>query len=273
MQETVYSAEPELIHPLRFARAAVVDLRHSVEPAWQLFRRNLQGRYRRAWLGYTWLLLPTVGTTGVWLYVQSRQIIEVAPTDLPYPVYVLAGTILWQLFVDALNAPLQHLTAGKQLITRSTVPHEALVLAGAFEVLLNCAVRLVALMVVLLAFRTPVGLSILFVPAGIGSLLLLGLGLGLLAAPWGLLYDDVSRLLSFVTGFWFFLTPIVYRAPAAGLLALNPVTPLLETSRAWLTGGQAAGGFSRVTIAAAAMLIVAWLVQRMVRPHVVARLG
>jgi hypothetical protein len=28
-----------------------------------------------------------------------------------------------------------------------------------------------------------------------------------------------------------------------------------------------------VTIAAAVMLIVAWLVQRMVRPHVVARLG
>jgi lipopolysaccharide transport system permease protein len=147
------------------------------------------------------------------------------------------------------------------------------VLAGAFEVLLNCAVRLLVLVVVLLAFRIPVGPWIVFVPAGIGSLLLLGLAFGLLAAPWGLLYDDVSRLLTFVTGFWFFLTPIVYRAPEAGLLALNPVTPLLETSRAWLTGGQAAEGFSIVTIAAAVMLFVAWLVQRMVRPHVVARLG
>ncbi|HET8773305.1 MAG TPA: ABC transporter permease, partial [Thermoanaerobaculia bacterium] len=260
MTETAHTADSELLHPARFTREAVSDLRRSFAPAWQLFRRNLQIRYRRSWLGYVWLLLPTVGTTLVWVYIQSRRIVDVAPTDVPYPVFVLAGTILWQVFVDALNAPLQQLTASRPLITRSRVPHEALILAGAFEVLLNCAMRLLVLGALLIGFRMPVGPAVLLVPAGIAALLLSGLALGLVAAPLGLLYDDVGRAIALVTGFLFFLTPVIYRAPSAGILRFNPITPLLDTTRAWLTSGAArSGGFALVTAASLAALLLGWL--------------
>lgn len=273
MTETVYSPDSELRHPARFFAAAKDDLRHAFAPAWQLFRRNLEVRYRRAWLGYLWLLLPSVGTTLVWVYVQSRRIIAIAPTDLPYPVHVLAGMIFWHVFVDALNAPLQQLNAGRHLITRSRMPHEALILAGVLEVLLNCAVRLVILAVVLMAFRVPIGTTALLVPLGIAALLLFGLALGLLLAPLGMLYDDVGSAITLGTGFWFFLTPILYRAPDTGLLRLNPVTPLLDTTRAWLTTGNTSSGFVAVTLAAGAILLLAWPLYRIARPHVVARLG
>lgn len=270
----IYSAQPELRHPLRLLREAAHDLRRSLVPAWQLFRCNLQARYRRSWLGYLWLLLPTVGTTLVWVYVQSKKIVDVGPTGVSYPLYVLTGIILWQVFVDALNAPLQQLAASKPLLTRSRVPHEALILAGAFEVVLNCAVRLVVLAPLLIAARTPVGSSLLLVPYGLTALLIFGLAIGLLLAPVGMLYDDVSRALLLVTGFLFFLTPIVYPTPSSGILLLNPVTPLLDTTRAWLLGGEAlADGFSIVMAVALAMLFLAWMFERLARPHMVARLG
>src|SRR5687768_3447043 len=129
MSEIVYSSSAELQHPLRFFAEAGRDLRRSPSVAWMLFRSSVQARYRRAWLGYLWLLLPTAGTTLVWVYVQSRNLIRISPTDVPYPVYVLSGTILWQVFAEALNAPLQQLAAGRQVITRTRVPHEALILA------------------------------------------------------------------------------------------------------------------------------------------------
>lgn len=274
MTETVYASSPELLHPLRFVREAGRDLRRSVAPGWQLFRRNLQVRYRRAWLGYLWLLLPTAGTTLVWMYVQSRRIVDVAPTDVPYPIYVLTGTILWQVFVDALNAPLQQLGASRQLITRSRVPHEALILAGAFEVLLNCAVRLVILAIVLAAFRAPVASTMLLAPFGIAALLLFGLALGLFATPLGMLYDDVGRAIALVSGFLFFLTPVIYRTPSTGILRFNPVTPLLDTTRAWLTSAPPrSSGFALVTALSLAGLALAWLLERLARPHMVARLG
>ena len=274
LSDTIYSAQPELTHPLRFFTAAAADLRRSLAPALQLFRRNLQARHRRAWLGYLWLLLPTLGTTVVWMYVQSRNIVNVGSTGAPYALYVLSGTILWQVFVDALNAPLQQLSASRQLITRSRVPHEALILAGTYEVVLNCAVRLMVLIPVLIVFRAPIGLSLLLVPLGVAALLVFGLAVGLLLAPLGMLYDDVSRAIALVTGFLFFLTPIVYPTPATGILHLNPITPLLDTTRAWLLGVAArSGGFVIVTTVALAALLVAWMFERLARPHMVARLG
>jgi lipopolysaccharide transport system permease protein len=273
MVETTYSADAELQHPLRFARAAVTDLRLSVDPAWQLFRRNLRVKYRRAWLGYLWLLLPTLGTTAVWVYVNSRRIVSVAPTEIPYPVHVLAGTVLWFVFVEALNAPLQQLNAGRQLITRSRVPNEALVLAGVLEVMLNSIVRLLVLAFALLAFRIPVAPTALLVPFGVAALLLLGLAIGLLVAPLGMLYDDVGHAIALGTGFWFFLTPVLYRAPEDGLLRFNPVTPLLDTTRAWLTTSAGPAGFLVVTLAAGALLLAGWMLLRIARPHIVARLG
>jgi len=278
MSETVYTSQSVLRHPLRFFTEAVRDLRQSPPVAWRLFISNVQARHRRSWLGYLWLLLPTVGTTLVWVYVQSRRIVSITPTEVPYPVYVLTGTILWQVFADALNAPLQQLAAGRQLITRSRVPHEALILAGLFEVLLNCAVRLIVLAAVLVVFRIPLDASVLLVPLGIAALALLGLTLGLFAAPLGMLYDDVSRAIALVTGFWFFLTPVLYRVPASGILRFNPVTPLLDVTRAWLTASSstthpAISAFAAVTSVTMIALVLAWLFQRLARPHVVARLG
>jgi lipopolysaccharide transport system permease protein len=269
--ETVYSSHSELHHPLRFVTAAVSELRRSPAVAWRLFRSNVQARHRRAWLGYLWLLLPTLGTTAVWVYVKSRGIVSLAATDVPYPVYVLSGMIFWQVFADALSAPLQQLAAGRQMITRSRLPHEALILAGLFELLLNCAVRLLVLAAVMVAFRVPITPAIALVPIGIAAIALFGLALGLAVAPVGLLYDDVPRAITLVTGLWFFVTPILY--PARGAMRWNPLTPLIESTRGWLTGSVADRAFPLVVAATIPVLVAAWLLFRLARPHVVARLG
>lgn len=273
MHETLYSARSPLRHPVRFIADAVSDLRRSPGIAWRLFRRNMQARYRRAWLGYLWLLLPSIGSTLVWGYVKSRQIVGIGSTDVPYPVYVFSGTVLWQVFVESFNAPLQQLTAGRQLITRSRVPHEALILAGVLEVVLNAAVRLLLLLPLMVAFSVPIGPQVLLVPFGLSALVLLGLALGILVAPVGMLYDDVSRGIALVAGFWFFLTPVVYPASSLGVLRLNPVTPLLDTTRNWLTCGHGVGSFGLVTGLSTITLVAALLLERLARPHVVARLG
>ena len=277
--ETIYSAAPELRQPGRLFAAAGEDLRRSGAVAWQLFRRNLQARYRRAWLGYLWLLLPTVGTTLVWVYVHATQVVRIAPTAMAYPVYVLAGTVLWQVFVDALNAPLQQFTAGRQMITRSRVPHEALVLSGLLEVLFNTLPRLLVLAAAIPLFGERIAWTVVLVPAGVAALALFGTMLGLFLAPVGLLYDDVGRGVLLVTGLWFFLTPVIYPVPARGhaslLVRLNPVTPLIDTTRGWLTSGTASvhAGFAPVVAVTIPLLALAWLFHRLARPHVIARLG
>jgi len=273
MAETVFSARSELAAPAGFLARAGRDLRRSLPVGWRLFRANLRSRHRRSALGYLWLLLPAAAATLICVYLQSRRIFTVGATDLPYAVHVLSGLLLWQVFVDALNAPLQQLWAGRTMITRSRVPHEAVLLGGLFEVALNALVRLAVLAAALAAFRIAPAPSVLLLPLGMLALALLGFTLGLLAAPLGLLYDDVRHGLALLAGFWFFLTPVLYPAPAAGPLRLNPVTPLLDTSRSWILSGETGAAFFLVTAAAAILLVAAWLFYRLARPHLVARLG
>jgi lipopolysaccharide transport system permease protein len=273
MGETIYNAARELRRPSRFLGAAAGDLRSALPIAWRLFRSNVRVRYRRSWFGYVWLLLPALGTALLAGFIQSRRIVSFAATDLPYPLFVLAGIVLWQIFVEALNAPLQQLGAGRQLVTRSRVPHEALILAGLLELVLNAAIRLIVLAAALLYFRLQVGPEILLVPLGMAALALLGLAIGLLLAPFGLLYDDVGRALGLVLGFGMFVTPVFYPIPAGSWLRFNPVAPLLETARHWIAGGAAAPGFLPVTAGAALLLVFAWLFYRLARPHFVTRMG
>ena len=273
LRDLVFSSAPVLLAPARFLADAREDLRHSLVAAWPLFRSNMRARHRRAWLGYFWLLLPALATTLIWVYVRAHGIVSVADTHVPYPVHVLTGMILWQIFVDALNAPLQQLGAGRAVITRSRVPHEALMLAGLLEVIVNSAARLLVLAMVLAVFRVPLASTAIFVPIGFAALAMLGLALGILIAPVGMLYDDVSRGLMMVTTFWFFLTPVIYAVPRAGLVRFNPVTPLLDTTRAWLFGGTGTHGFALVAIASTILLVIAWFLQRLARPHITARLG
>jgi lipopolysaccharide transport system permease protein len=272
MRPVIYSSEAQFSRPAAFFREAIDDLRASPRIGARLFAAQLRGRSRRSLLGYLWLLLPPAAVTFLCVYLQSRGILKAGPTELPYLLYVLSGILLWQVFVEALNAPVQQILAARQLISRSRVPHEAIFVGAAFDVLLSAVVRLSLL---LLAFWLHEGA--VFPGPGLLlsalALILLGFSIGLLAAPWALLYDDARHALTLVATFWFFLTPVAYRAVPDGFLALNPVTPLLETARSAFTGGAWAGGFLVVTAAAASMLAAGWLLYRLARPYVVERLG
>ena len=274
MRDNVYKAEPELSDPKAFLARAIDDARASPPIAWQLFRTNLRASRRRSLLGYLWLLIPAAATTLLCVYLNGRRIISVGPTELPYALHVLAGIILWQTFVEAMNAPLQQLQRARQMISRSRLQHEAVLGAGLLEVGLNAAVRLVALGLVLTVFGiVPAAGALLLFPLGLVAVAVMGAAFGLLAAPFGLLYDDVERGLALLTGFWFFLTPILYPAPAAGPLRLNPVTPLIEQARSAIAAPALDPVFLITAALAAFGLVFAWLLYRLARPHVVERLG
>ncbi|TVT43523.1 ABC transporter permease [Hymenobacter setariae] len=277
MKETIYTPYSPLQAPRAFGREILHDLRLVHHIGWQLFRRNLRVQIRQNLLGYFWMLLPPILTGLTWTYLGKNHIIQgYDATAGPYPAYVLAGLFIWQGFVEALNCPLQQLQSARGTIAKVKVPHEAFIVAGMGMVLFNQAIRMLILAAVLVWFHIPWHASLLLVPVGLGLLLVLGLALGWLLTPVSLLYADISSAVSMALGFWFLITPIVYTPPkaAAWLTVLNPVTPLLTTTRNWvLTGEMApAAGFGLVAVMAVGLLGASWLVYRLARPHLIARL-
>ena len=279
LPEVVYTPDSQLRRPRQLVRSMVFDLLASRELAWRLLVRNISAQYRQSLLGYLWAFLPPIVTTVVWVFLNSQKILNVGATDIPYPAYVMVGTLLWQGFVDALNSPIKLITSSRSMLAKINFPREALILAGLGEVLFNFAIRLVLMLVVFVWFRIAVPPTILLAPVGILALMALGLMIGLLLTPLGMLYSDIGRGLTIITTLWFYVTPVVYPPPTtwpASLLAqINPVSPLLLTTRELLTTGTVSqpGNFLLITGITFGLMLVGWVLYRVAMPHLVERMG
>jgi len=247
--------------------------------AWRLALRDIKAQYRQAYLGILWAFIMPLANTVVWVFLSSSGIISVSDTALPYPVYVFTGTMLWAIFMDALNAPLQQSNAAKGMLAKLNFPREALILSGIYQTLFNAGIKVVLLLAALLVMGINPGFGILLFPVALFSLVLVGTALGLMITPIGLLYTDVGRGIPLLMQFLMYLTPVVFPVPKAGwaatLITLNPLTPLIVTARDWLTGTspQLLTYFLFVNLFAVLLLLVVWAVYRLAMPVLVERMS
>ena len=279
LKETIYSPDSELLNFGKLLRSMWADLLASRELAWRLFVRNISAQYRQSLLGYAWAFVPPIFTSLIWVFLNSQRILSVGETGIPYPVFVIIGTVLWQTFTEALNNPLQMVNQSKSMLSKINFPREALILSGVGQVLFNFAIRALLLVFVIWWFEVPVHKSLLLAPLGVIALIGLGTMIGLLLTPLGMLYQDVGRVMGFATQALFFLTPVIYPVPkaswAATLIKINPVTPLLQSTRDWLTTGQATQlyGFAWVVGITVALLFAGWVMYRISMPHLISRMS
>jgi lipopolysaccharide transport system permease protein len=249
------------------------------ELAWRLFVRDVSAQHRQSLLGYLWLLVPPLITMSIWVLLRSQGIIGIGETEIPYPVYVLTGLVIWEAFKGALNSPSTMIDQSSSLLPKVNFPREALLIAGLGHVGLGLAVRLLLLVLVFLWFRMPVSATVLLAPLGLIAVISLGYGIGLLLVPAGMLFRDVGRALTAGIGLWFFLTPVVYPAPtgrtALYINRLNPVSPLLIGTREMLTTGSVTrpADFALAGAVAVLLFVLGWVLFRLATPHLVARLG
>lgn len=277
---TIYRPNSEVRRPLRLFRQMGIDLLASRDLAWQLLRRDISAQYRQSFLGIAWAVIPPLVTAAGFTVASNSKVLNVGVTDLPYPAYVMFSTALWQTFVESITLPMQKVTQSKMLLSRIRFPHEALILSGAGQVFFNFAFKLLLIIGMFIWFKIPLLPSAMLAPLGIVHLVMLGTFIGVLLAPLGALYQDFLKGITLVTGVWLFFTPVVYPVPEGDglfgeLVRLNPVTPLLVTTRELATTGVVSDpqGFWAASALAFVGLLVAWLVYRLAMPFVVERLS
>lgn len=275
----VYTPESRLRHPVQLCKQMGQDLLASRELAWQLLVRSISAQYRQSFLGIFWAFVPPIVTAIGFTFASNANILNVGVTDLPYPAYVMFSMTLWQTFAEALNGPIQAVTAAKQMLAKINFPREALILAKLGEVFFNFAIKLILIVALFLWFRIPVSWAAILAPVALIHLVMLGTFFGMLLAPLAALYNDISRGLTIIVGLWLFLTPVVYPVPSGGGLAklvqLNPVTPLLVTTRELATTGVVSNpyGFWVTSFITMVGLLLAWVVYRLAMPFVVERMS
>ena len=254
----------------------LIDSRHL---AYRLLIRSLRSQYRQSLLGYFWVVIAPVAATGGLLFLSRQNVFRTVETSVPYGLYVFAGILLWQIFTDSYQRPIQWLSTYRSVMGRVNFPREGVILGALCEVLIQAGIRVIMLVFVLLWYGTGIGITFLFAPLAIFALIGLGLVVGLLLAPIGLLYGDVERGMNLAMVFWFLMTPVVYPPPtgwpASLLNEVNPVSPLVITARELLFGISLTqlNPFLIVTTFVLVTLMVGWLLFRLALPHLVERVS
>lgn len=279
LRTTIYTPDSLLSHPQELFRKMFRDLAASRQLAWRLMLRDISAQYRQTFLGFLWAIILPLTNTLVWIFLSSSGVVNVSDTPIPYPIYVFTGTMLWAILMDALNAPLQVVTASKSMLAKINFPREALIMSGMYQTMVNALIKLALLLVVLLVMGINPGWSVLLFPIALISLILVGTLIGLALTPVGLLYTDVGKAIPLLMQFLMYLSPVVFAMPKEGLAAtlfqLNPLTPLILTARDWLTGltPEYLGYFLVVNMITIVLLIVFWVVFRLAMPILIERMG
>ncbi len=227
--------------------------------------RDLLLRYKQTAMGAAWALFMPLLNTAVFTVIFTR----VAPldVDMPYPLYAFCGLVSWNWFASSTRFAITSLTSNSTLVTKVYFPREALPFAAVIVGFVDLLVASTVLVALMAYYGVTPGWSLLFLPVVIVAQLLFTAAIALLGAMGNLFYRDVKYLFEVVISVWMFATSVVYPVAKVGgwlayVLALNPMTPIVDGYRAVLIEGTLPplASFGAATGAAAVLFAVAWVV-------------
>ena len=238
---TVYEKQRK-INLVKLLGHTLTDFFGSHFLALQLTRRDVSAQYRQSYFGILWLFITPLASAAIWVFLNSSGTITITDTGIPYPVYAFSGTLIWSILLESINAPMASTNAARGIISKINFPKEALVLSGIYKLLFNSSFKVLLLVVFIFAFGVGFHWSLLLLPLVLVMAVVFGTSLGLLITPIGLLYSDVSRLISMGLSLLMYVTPVVYGIPKTGvmktIMTYNPFTPFILTIRDVTVGGS-----------------------------------
>lgn len=240
---TVYEPGARAISPRRSLSQAARDLARSRAALWQLFKRDFNMQFRQKLLGYLWAFIGPLVTIASFVFMNVTGILNPGAVELPYPLYVLSGTIVWTMLVGTITGLGEGLAKQGELVLRTNMPKLALALAATGNVAFSLLVSMVTLVIVIFVFgRAPSPWAILF-PLLALPMFLLGVGVGIVLSAINVVARDVTAFAVTVLNLVMFLCPVIY-APKfqhpvlQRIVDLNPLTYLVDVPRQVLFFGR-----------------------------------
>lgn len=276
---TIYKSESGLRNPIKMINEMIFDLKGANALGMRLAKRNIKALYRQSFFGYIWSVVPPLMTSLVWVFLNSQSVVNFDTGEIPYPLFVLTGTLLWQIFAESILAPLKGVQSSVSMLSKINFPRESLIITGLYEVLFNTAIKIVLILTILICYNFIPAPSVFIAIIGIFTLIIFGSAMGLLLTPVGLLYSDIGRGLGIVLQFAIYLTPVIYPEPTSGLAAklmkYNPTAELIVVTRNSLLGNSFIDirNLIIITIFSILLFFVGLFIYRIAMPIIIERVG
>jgi len=206
--------------------------------------RDIKVKYKQTSLGILWAILQPLGMMILFTLLFSKTL-KFDTGSLPYPVFVLSGLVLWNLFQSSVShageSMIQHAGIIKKIyFPRLIIPGSA-VLVAFFDFLMGLLIFLVFCIVYQQAFHW---YTLPYMLAATLLLVMAAFGTGTFLAALNVKYRDFRYTIPFLLQVLFFSSQIIYPAQMVRLpvlkylLAINPVNAAIELFRCGFTGHE-----------------------------------
>src|SRR6476661_739288 len=232
-----------------------------------LFRRDVQAKYRGSVLGLAWTLANPVLLMAVYLLVFSVLWKTPFANGGHYGLFLLVGLSAWIFFAASVQAASRSLLDNANLIRKTRFPRQLVPPSVVATNLIKFTVMLAVLLVLNFALLPRVrATEWLAIPLGVGLVAITG-GLALAIASLNVLFRDIEFLVAALLLPLFFLTPVLYPLTDQQIASrqwvvdlihwANPLSPPIEALHAVLFyGNLPSAGDTIYTVVAALVALL-----------------
>ena len=174
-----------------------------------MVKREFVTRYRRNVLGILWSVLNPILTMLVFTMVFS-MVFRFHIPDVPFPVYVLSGQLMFIFFSESTSAAMGSITSNAATIKRFYLPKYIFPVTKVMSSLINLGFSFVAFLVVVLVTGATFNATILLVFIPITYIFVFSLGIGMILSSLTVFFRDITYLYGIGITLLMFLTPIFY---------------------------------------------------------------
>lgn len=172
-----------------------------------LVTKDFKLKYRRSVLGVLWSvlnpLLMMLVLTAVFSFM-FRFTIE------NYPLYLILGTILFDMMSRSTSAAMTSIIEAAPLIKKIRVEKSIFPIEKILFELLNFAISLVAVAAVMIYYQVVPTANLLFLPLLLIYMVIFCSGVGLLLASLAVFFRDTIHLWGVIVTAWTYATPLFY---------------------------------------------------------------
>jgi lipopolysaccharide transport system permease protein len=221
----------------------IKELYNSGELIYFFTWRDIKVKYKQTILGFLWAVLQPLLMMLIFTFFFGR-VLNVPSGNLPYPVFVFAGLLLWNLFSGGITNSSNSMIANANIIKKIYFPRLIIPLSSILGSVFDYFMALIIFIGIMFWYQVNVSLGY-FVSALILSLLLTTLGTigpGFLLAALNVKYRDFRYVVPFMMQALLFITPVIYPVnmvtnPFVKILVyINPISGAISLIRNSLSG-------------------------------------
>lgn len=187
----------------------------------ELIKRDISGKYKDSTLGLFWSFLNPLLSMIVLTMVFS---LIFANTIENFPVYLLSGKLVFDLFANATTGAMDSIKANSEIIKKIYVPKYMFAVGIVCSEFINFLISLVVLVAVMIFTGAPFHFALIYSPIPLFFLLVLTMGVGLILATATTFFTDIKYLYGVLVMLLSFMTPLFYPIdiiPQQFLFAIN----------------------------------------------------